>query len=305
MKYKDYYQILGVQRDADEATIKRAYRRLARKFHPDVSKEPNAEERFKEVAEAYEVLRDAEKRAAYDSLGRQWRAGDDFTPPPGWRHGERSLNEDFAFRDLFESLFGVGGARSGVRREDIFGGDAQHVIEVDLEEAFKGTERSLRIEPATVAFGGQPHEQGRTVRVRVPARITHGQRIRLSGQGHAGPGGRRGDLFLEVHLRPHRQFEVQGRDIHLRLPVTPWEAALGASVQVPTLGGKVDLRVPPGTQSGQRLRLKGRGLGTSPAGDQYVRIEIMMPPVKSDADRELLKKMAQQMPFDPRAERFR
>jgi curved DNA-binding protein len=304
MHYKDYYKILGVSKDADGDQIKKAYRRLARKYHPDVSKQPDAEERFKAVGEAYEVLKDPEKRNAYDNLGSGWHQGEPFTPPPGWGgfHAGpgRRRGADTNFSDFFQSLFGD----AGMRFEDMPGADEQHVIEVELEEAYSGAERSLRIETATAPMAARGPQSGRTIKVRIPARIVDGQRIRLGGQGRAGPGGRPGDLFLQVKIRPHRYYRLNGKDVTLVLPVTPWEAALGATVKVPTLGGSVELRIPPGAQTGQRLRLKGRGLGNNPAGNQYVQIEVHAPRPHTVEDEALLRRLAERMPFDPRSERF-
>ncbi len=307
MKFKDYYEILGVERDAGADDIKRAYRKLARKYHPDVSKEPDAEAHFKEVGEAYEVLKDPKKRSAYDNLGAGWQDGQEFSPPPGWSagfgDGFRSGRVDFGdFSDFFEHLFGgAPGGGFGGRFEDMPGADAQFEVEVTLEEAVRGSERSLRLEPAMARAGG---DGGRSLKVRIPAGVTEGQRIRLPGQGSPGPGGRRGDMFLVVRLRPHRHFKVQGRDVHLALPVTPWEAALGATVKVPTLGGAVDLKIPPRSQDGRRLRLKGRGLGRQPKGDQYVELRVHTPPPRTAEHEAIYRRMAEAMPFDPRAGLF-
>lgn len=304
MKFKDYYETLGVARDASVDELKRAYRRLARKFHPDVSKEADAESRFKEVAEAYEVLRDAKKRAAYDNLGAGWSDGQDFTPPEQWssffRDGGRSGQVDFGeFSDFFESLLNRDEAGfSNVNRADMPGADAQYAIEVTLEEAGCGAEREVRLDPAVAHASA---ERARKLKVKIPVGVTHGQHIRLAGQGCPGPGGRRGDLFLVVHLKKHRTFKREGRDVHLLLPVTPWEAALGAIVKVPTLTGIVDLKVPAGSNSGRKLRLRGRGLGQNPKGDQLVELAVHTPPARNADDEALYHQFAQQMDFDPRA----
>lgn len=291
MQFKDYYEVLGVKADASDAEIKTAYRRLARKYHPDVSKESDAEARFKAVNEAYEALKDADKRRAYDLLKqRGFRAGDEFTPPPDWAGGAGpdfhfEGGDNAGFSDFFESLFGGGGGRRssghqrpGARR----GADSRATLQVDLETAFIGGTQRVSLQQA----GGV-----RTLEVRIPAGVQSGQVIRLAGQGGAGSAGP-GDLLLEIKLAPHRQFEVDGRDVVLRLPITPWEAALGATIDVPTLGGRVGLKLPAGSRSGQKLRLKGRGLpGKAGSGDQFVLLEIQTPPAASEAERELYARL--------------
>ncbi|KXX63609.1 DnaJ C-terminal domain-containing protein [Marichromatium gracile] len=295
MQYKDYYKTLGVARDASQDEIKRAYRKLARKYHPDVSKESDAEARFKEINEANEVLHDPEKRAAYDALGSGWRAGQDFRPPPGGgRRGHYRFDADDVgdFSDFFSSIFGraFGGAEPPRRR----GQDQTVRIALDLDEAYRGVTRQVRVESSGNA---------RTLKVRIPAGVTQGRQIRLAGQGGAGlGGGPAGDLYLEVELKPHPHFTPDGRDIHLRLPLAPWEAALGAAVSVPTLGGTVSLKIPPGSQSGQRLRLKGRGLPGDPPGDTLVTLEIQAPPATTEAARRAYRKLAEQLDFNPRAD---
>ena len=292
MRFRDYYETLGVARGASQDDIKRAYRRLARKFHPDVSKESDAEARFKEVGEAYEVLKDPEKRSAYDRFGKDWKHGQEFRPPPGWERrfdfGGGGFSGDSGFSDFFESLFGRGGfagARGPMRAR---GGDQNATIEIPLEDAYRGATRNITI-------------HGRTLSVRIPRGVTEGQRIRLGGQGGAGPGGGpAGDLYLTVTHAAHPLFRAERRDVHLKLPVAPWEAALGATVAVPTLGGKVDLKIPPGSRAGRSLRLKGRGLPGRPNGDQYVTVEIVAPPADSPEAESLYRKMAETMPFDPR-----
>jgi len=304
MQYKDYYKILGVDRAADADQIKKSYRRLARKYHPDVSKEPNAEARFKELGEAYEVLRDPEKRSAYDQLGANWRAGQDFRPPPGWEDsarghttgGFRSGPSGGGFSDFFESLFGGGGFGPATRSRgfeargfEAAGADQQASLEITLEEAYRGGRKSLRF------------ENGKSLDVRLPAGALPGQRIRLAGQGSSGMGGGPpGNLYLDVQIAPHEYFRLDGRDVLLDLPVTPWEAALGATVTVPTLGGRVDIKVPAGSGSGRKLRLKGRGLPGRTPGDQLVIIQIHTPPADTERAREFYRRMAEELPFDPR-----
>jgi curved DNA-binding protein len=311
MEFKDYYQIMGVQRDATQEEIKRAYRKLARKYHPDVSKESDAEARFKEVGEAYEVLKDPEKRAAYDQLGANWKAGQEFRPPPDWDQGFEfhrggfSGEEAAAFSDFFESLFGRGFAegaaprgRAGVHAR---GGDAYARVLIDLEDAFHGATRTLTLKHTVLGDDGRPHIKERTLNVRIPRGVHQGQHIRLAGQGDPGIGqGGAGDLYLEVTLRPHPLYKVEGRDVYLDLPVTPWEAALGASVKAPTPTGVVDLKIPAGSINGRKLRLKGRGLPGNPAGDLYVVLSIALPPSDSEAAKAVYKEMARTLKFNPR-----
>lgn len=278
MQFKDYYQTLGVEPNANEAEIKAAYRRLARRYHPDVSKEPDAEEKFKAVNEAYEALRDPQKRAAYDQLrARGYRPGDDIHPggfDNGFGAGGFDFEEIFAgggagggFSDFFESLFGRAraGARTATPR-----GDTRAKLAVPLEAVYEG--RSVRIQI-----------DGRALDVKVPRGIRPGQKIRLAGQGA------QGDLILEIEYAAHPQFDVEGRDVVHVLPVAPWEAALGASVTVPTLGGPVELRIPPGSEAGRKLRLRGRGLpaghGGTP-GDQIVELEVLAPRPRNDAQQK-------------------
>jgi curved DNA-binding protein len=305
MKYKDYYEVLGVERDAEPAEIKRAYKRLARKYHPDVSKEPDAEAKFKEVGEAYDVLRDRDKRATYDNLGAGWHSGDEFSPPPGWDFrtnvGGGFGGGSFDFSDFLDSMFG-GRAGQGDPFRSHFrdtranararGSDERANVVITLEEAYRGAERSLSLKSSRGTT--------RNLKVKIPAGVREGQQIRLAGQGQAGQGGQTGDLFLSIELAPHRLFRAEGADVHLNLPITPWEAALGATVKVPTLGGKVDLKIPPGSQSGRKLRLKAKGLGGSKAGDQYVTLQIMTPAADSEAAKRFYRKMAQDFEFDPR-----
>lgn len=319
MRYKDYYRSLGVSRDATQDDIKRAYRRLARKYHPDVSKERNAEERFKEVGEAYEVLKDPERRAAYDQLGSNWRAGQEFRPPPGWEHSFEFRGGGFGtghgfgqggaspFSDFFESLFGGRpharrGPEAAVRRTQSPGAEQPTKVRISLHDAYHGAERTLTLQhPSSDPFAAT-RQQSRTLKVRIPPGVTQGQQIRLAGQGGVSLGGRsRGDLFLEVELQAHPYFRVDGKDVYLDLPITPWEAALGAKVKVPTLGGRVDLKIPSGSQSGVKLRLKGRGLGGHTRGDQFVVLQIATPSADSAPARALYKKMAREMPFNPRS----
>lgn len=302
MKYKDYYALLGVERTASVEDIKKAYRKLARKYHPDVSKEADAEERFKEVAEAYQTLSEPEKRAAYDQLGRH-PPGDEFQPPPGWgaRDGASSFSfDDLNLGDLF-SNFG-GGRRGG--RMGVPGQDFEVAASITLEQAFEGTMLELHLEVSDHDAHGRLRRVPRTFKARIPKGATDGQRLRLRGKGGKGAnGGRDGDLYLNIALQPHRFFRATGHDLYLDLPLAPWEAALGASVEVPTLAGTVRLKVPSAAQSGQKLRLAGRGLprpdGT--AGDLFALLQIAMPNPLSDGERAMFEKMAAESTFDPRA----
>lgn len=294
MEYKDYYKILGVDRTAAAEDIKKAYRRLARKYHPDVSKEPNAEEKFKELGEAYEVLRDSEKRAQYDQFGGQYRHGQSFTPPPGWQDSAGGFSRGNSnFSSFFENMFasGMGG---GGRGDSFFarGDDVNAKITISLEEAFHGTNKSIR-RPTGAAQTG-------TVNVKIPAGVSAGQKIRLAGQGKAGMGGQAGDLYLEIQIAPHSFLRVEDKDLYLELPLAPWEAALGTKVTVPTLAGKISLTIPAGARSGQKMRLKGRGLPGKPAGDQFVVLQIQTPPASSDSQKLLYRKMADSFEFNPR-----
>jgi len=318
MDYKDYYKIMGVARDASQDEIKRAYRKLARKFHPDVSKEAGAEEKFKELQEANEVLKDTEKRAAYDQLGARWKEGQEFRRPPDWGK-DFEHSRDFAgggagsadASDFFSSLFGArspfggehagGGARGGFNAG---GQDHFAKIEIALEDAYHGGAHTIELKSPELQADGHVIAKPRTLRVNIPAGVIEGQQIRLAGQGSAGSG-RAGDLYLEVTLKAHPLYHVQGRDLTLTLPIAPWEAALGASVQVPTLGGPIEMRIPANAKAGQKLRLKGRGLpgaGSAAAGDQYIVLKIVLPPGDSPRARELYEQMQKELDFDPRAE---
>lgn len=299
VEYKDYYKIMGVGRDASADDIKRAYRRLARKYHPDVSKEKDAEERFKEIGEAYEVLRDPEKRAAYDALGAR-RPGEEFRPPPDWHFEFGGGDVDPGLHsDFFEQLFG------GLKRRSSFRGrglDTTGQVEITLEEAFRGTQRRLSLERMSFDERGRARPTTQQLNVRIPAGVVDGQQIRVAAQGQPGVGGGpAGDLFLEIRILPHRWFRVDGRDVVLELPVTPWEAALGETVRVPTLGGKVDLKLPKGSQTGQQLRLRGRGLPGNPPGDQLVVLKMVTPPPRTAADEALYKELAAKLATNPRA----
>ncbi len=309
MEFKDYYRTLGIARDAKPDAIKRAYQRLARKYHPDVNREPDAEERFKDVAEAYEVLKDPERRAAYDQFGADWEAGQNFRPPPDWEAGAGFARRGHAaaggFSDFFESLFGAaapGRPRTGPAGVVMTGEDIHARVEVSLEDSYRGATRSLALKLPELDREGRLVTRRRRLNVRIPKGIVQGQQIRLRGQGGAGLGGApAGDLYLDVVFAPHPWLEPVGRDVYLDLPVAPWEAALGESVTVPTLGGKVDLAIPAGAQTGTRLRLKGRGLPGTPPGDQYAVLEVRTPAADTREARAIYERMKHELAFDPRA----
>jgi curved DNA-binding protein len=299
MKYKDYYEVMGLGRDASQEDIKRAYRRLARKYHPDVSKAPDAEERFKELGEAYEVLKDPDKRAAYDELGERWKEGQEFKPPPDWNFDFGGASRRGHFSDFFEDLFG--GAHGGASTFRGPGANAFAQVDIDLEQAFAGGTRTISLERMEMTPQGRPERRVQQLNVKIPAGVTDGQRIRLAGQGEPGfGGGPPGDLFLQVRIRPHRLFRVEGRELRLDLPVTPWEAALGATVRIPTLSGKVDVKIPKGSQSGRELRLKGKGLPGKPPGDLHVVLKIVTPPAEDPKAEALYRQMADALPMNPR-----
>jgi curved DNA-binding protein len=313
MEYKEYSRIMGVTRDASQDEIKRAYRKLARKYHPDVSKEADAEAKFKELGEAYEVLKDPEKRAAYDQLGSQWKQGQEFRPPPDWQAGSRFRDAGGAgpdigdFSDFFESLFGGAARRrtgpaQGAREFRVRGEDHHARVVIDLEDSYTGGSRSITLQVPEVDAHGRVRTRPRTLNLKIPKGIRQGQQIRLAGQGGAGfGGGEAGDLYLEVEFNPRGQYRVDGADVLLDLPVTPWEAALGATVKVPTPAGPVDLKVPPNSQAGKKLRLKGRGIPARQPGDLYVVLQIVLPPADTAKQREAYDQMKQAFAFNPRA----
>jgi curved DNA-binding protein len=316
MKFKDYYETLGVARDASPEVIKSAYRKLARKYHPDVSKAADAEARFKEIGEAGEVLRDPEKRAAYDAVGQPGANADDFQPPPGWNAGyEFSGRGDEGFEsrdhsDFFESLFGraARGASAGARRTGMRmpGQDHHAKVMIDLEDAYRGAQRSISLRMPAFDADGHGVLQERTLDVNIPKGIREGQHLRLAGQGGPGLGdGPAGDLFLEIAFNPHRLYRVDGRDVYVDLPLAPWEAALGGSVGVATPDGELELTIPPGSAAGRKLRLKGRGIpsnsAASPAGDLYAVLTIALPPAGSDAARRAYEAFKAAFDFNPRA----
>ncbi len=308
MKFKDYYQTLGVPRDASADDIKHAYRRLARKHHPDLNKEPEAEAHFKEIGEAYEVLKDAEKRAAYDDVGKRWQPGAE-QPPPGWDSGYEFRGGEDAFAgtggfdehsDFFEALFGRRGAQARAHTPPR-AQDHHAKVMIELVDAYRGAQRTIRLQVPTFDAQGHVALSERTLDVAIPAGVREGQHLRLAGQGAPGfAGGPAGDLYLEIHVRPHPRYRVDGRDVYLDLAVAPWEAALGASVDAPLPDGSVQLTVPAGSAQGRKLRLKGKGIPGKTPGDLYVVLRIAMPPAPNEAQREAWSELARLHTFNPR-----
>jgi curved DNA-binding protein len=321
VKFRDYYEVLGVPRTATQEEIQRSYRKLARKFHPDVNKARDAEDRFKEINEANEVLKDPEKRKKYDLLGENWKTGQEFRPPPGWEHhydfGQGGGQTEFqwggsgGFSDFFEMLFGAqraGQGRGGPRRGggpvwSQAGSDQEATVRISIEDAFHGVTKSITLQMQSVTPEGQIAVHEKTYEVKIPTGIMTGQKIRLSGQGGEGMGGgRRGDLYLKIEIEPHAIYRLKDRDVSLDLPVAPWEAVLGADVQITTPSGQVTLKIPPGTQSGQKMRLRGKGMpnpkGT--AGDLYAVIQIMVPKLPSRREQELFEELRKESTFNPR-----
>jgi curved DNA-binding protein len=331
MKFRDYYETLGLQRSATQDEVKQAYRKLARKYHPDVSKESDAEARFKDVGEAYEVLKDTEKRAAYDRMGERgnWQAGQDFQPPPDWDAGfeyrgggpgpggapfggeqfDASQFGDGGFgghsSDFFESLFGQQAAQGHARRRagQARGQDHHARILIDLLDTYQGARRNISLRLPVVDAQGHVGTQERTLDITIPKGIREGQNLRLSGQGEPGNGAApAGDLYLEISFKPHALFRLDGADVYFDLPVTPWEAALGATVTAPTPEGTVQLNIPAGSAAGRKLRLKGKGLPGKMPGDLYANLIIALPPAQTDAEKEAYRAMAESFEFNPRAQ---
>lgn len=316
MEFKDYYKVLGVERTASDEEVKKAFRRLARKHHPDISKAPDASARMQELNEAHEVLRDKEKRAAYDSVGKDTQDGQAFRPPPGWDSGFEFSGGPDEFAEaadhsaFFEALFGAA-RRQAARARHGQGPDAagagrgqdHHAkIVIPLEDAFQGATRELTLHSPEMDAAGNVVLRERTLQVGIPKGIRAGQLIRLVGQGSTGLGaGPQGDLYLEVDFAPSRHWRVDGRDLYCTLRVAPWEAALGAAVNVPTPDGAVEMNVPAGSQTGRKLRLRGRGIPGSAPGDLYVLLEVVLPPASDDKARAVYRQMAHDLPFDPRA----
>lgn len=312
MDFKDYYKVMGVKPDASQDEIRQAYRKLARKYHPDVNKAADAEARFKELGEAYGVLKEAEKRAAYDELGANWQSGQGFKPPPDWDAGYEFSGSGIdpadaaSFSDFFETLFGQRtGGSPGTRTRGGYSarGEDHHArVLVDLEDAYAGATRKITLQAAGIDASGRVVKKNRTLNIKIPKGVIHGRRIRLQGQGAAGFGeGSAGDLYLEIDFQPHPLYSHDGRDIYLKLPVKPWEAALGATISVPTPSGTVDLKLPPGSNNGKKLRLRGRGIPGKPAGDFFVTVELTLPPASGEESKALYRRMQQEMDYNPRA----
>ena len=302
---------MGVARGATQDEIKRSYRKLARKYHPDVSKESDAEERFKALGEAYEVLKDPEKRAAYDQLGANWQGGQDFNAPPDWDAGFEFSGGGFTggdsadYSDFFESLFGQGYARQGGGGRAGFharGQDRHAKILVDLEDSFTGATRAINLQVPELTPDGHVTTRTRTLNIKVPRGIREGQKIRLAGQGDPGQGSATaGDLYLEIDFKPHALYRAEAHDLYLDLPVAPWEAALGATVKVPTPEGVVELKVPAGSAQGKKMRLKGRGIPAKQAGDLYVVLQIALPGADTEQAKKLYQQMQEELNFNPRS----
>ncbi len=310
MEFKDYYAALGVERTATRDDIKRAYRKLARKYHPDVSKEPDAEARFKEVAEAHEALHDPEKRAAYDDMGKRHERGQQFQPPPDWGNGYEFSGRDAGpgadgrdFSEFFSSLFGRHAGAAGAARAAGPAQDHHAKVTISLEDAYQGARRTLSLRMPVAAVDGSMSLREHRIEVAIPKGVRAGQHLRLAGQGGPGHGGApAGDLYLEIAFEPHPRFRVDGRDVYVDLPVSPWEAALGAEPELVTPAGTVGLTVPAGSAAGQKLRLKGRGLPGNPAGDLYAVLKMVLPAADTPAARSAFEQMATAFSdFNPRA----
>jgi len=325
MEYKDYYKILGVDKNASKEEISKAFKKLAKKYHPDLNpNNPEAENKFKEINEAYEVLKDPEKRKLYDSLGPNWQHGQNFQPPPGYENisfefGGQGADFDLGgFSEFFKAFFGGGfggadfGANQGFRQSTFRGGrftgssargqDVEATIELTLEEAYRGGQKSISLQEQVVGPDGMPRLQTKTLQVNIPAGVKDGGKIRLAGQGSPGlGGGPAGDLYLKVKILPHTLFKLDGNNVIYDLPLAPWEAVLGTSLRIPTLDGEILMRIPPGISSGQKLRIKGKGLGRgTQKGDQLVRVMIKSPKKLSPGEKELWEKLARESNFNPR-----
>ncbi|MGC3980052.1 MAG: DnaJ C-terminal domain-containing protein [Steroidobacteraceae bacterium] len=310
MQFKDYYESLGVKRDASAEEIKKAFRKLARKYHPDVSKEPDAEARMKEVNEAYAVLSDAEKRAAYDQVGHSYQGGQDFKPPPDWDAGfEFSAHErgnDAEYSEFFEQLFGrMGGMHGGFGARggnfQMRGEDHHAKVLLDIEDSFHGTTKSISLRSAQLDAQGMPVMVPRTLNVKIPKGVSAGQTIRLAGQGGTGHGGSpAGDLLLEVQFNPHATLHCEGRDLHMSLRIAPWEAALGTALTVDLPDSSIKVRIPAGAHGGQQLRVRGKGIPSQPPGDLLLDLQVVLPPADTPRARELYEAMANELNFNPR-----
>ena len=331
MEYRDYYKLLGVSRSAPKDEISKAFKKLARKYHPDLNpNNPEAEAKFKEINEAYEVLKDEKKRKLYDQFGSNWEHGQNFQPPPGYENmdfsgfGGGGFGGGSGFSDFFETIFGGGGGgfrggfqqggfqqggfqqggfqQGGYQPRPRRGADVEASYELSLEEAYRGGKKSITLQEQVAGPEGIPRMATKTLEVTVPAGVKDGQKIRLAGQGNPGmSGGPKGDLYLKIRLMSHHMFKLADADVILDLSLTPWEAALGTTLRIPTLDGAVEMKIPPGMGSGKKLRIKGRGLGSGTRkGDQYVRIMIQVPERLSEKERELMEKLRDVSEFKPR-----
>jgi curved DNA-binding protein len=310
MDYKDYYQILDIDRSATQDAVKTAYRKLARKYHPDINREAGAEDKFKELGEAYEVLKDTKKRAAYDQLGAEWKSGQNFEAPPQWdtgfKHSGRRDGADRAeFSDFFETLFRreQGDPQQGKQHYEFHaqGEDHHAKIEIALTDSYAGATRSLSLSSPQLDANGHVTVKSRSINVKIPKGVVEGQHIRLAGQGAPGAGkGQSGDLYLEVQFAKDPIYRVIGTDVYLDLPISPWEAALGSKIKIPTPIGNVEMSIPKNSRSGQKLRLKKRGIPAKAPGDLFAVLQIVVPAAKSEKDTELYTQMSRQMKFNPR-----
>ncbi|WP_395342016.1 DnaJ C-terminal domain-containing protein [Ningiella sp. W23] len=314
MEFKDYYKIMGLERDATQNDIKSAYRKLSRKYHPDVSKASDAEERFKEIGEAYEVLKDPQKRSAYDQLGSNWDQNQGFQPPPGFKQdfefdGGGFTDGDAAqFSDFFEQLFGQrrgahGRGQSGHSHGGFHahGQDTHAKVSIDIEDAYQGANKTLTLSHQKLGSDGRYSPDSRTLNVKIPKGVKQGQKIRLAGQGETGMGdGSPGDLYLEIQFNPHPRFSVEGKDVYVNLPVTPWEAALGDKINVPTPSGTVDLTIPKNSKTGQKMRLKSRGIPAKSPGDLFLVLNVVLPKADNDKAQKAYAAFKEALNFNPR-----
>lgn len=311
MEFKDYYKVMGLEKNASPEDIKRAYRKLARKYHPDVSKEPDAENKFKTLGEAYEVLKDPEKRSKYDQYGQYWKDSErayhqQHQQRPhgaGAYHTYQNAQSAADFEEFLNSIFRQ--QQQQQRRPEYEQEQAQDIhtkLWIQLEDSFHGAEKTFQLQTPVMDPMGRMTHQTRTIKVKIPRGIEDKKQIRLKGQGDQGLSGRRGDLYIEVNIHPHALFHFQHKDIHLELPISPWEAGLGASVEVPTLGGPVKLKIPKHTQAGKQMRLKGRGLPGNPAGDQIITLKIVIPMEDNESLNQLYEQMAKTVHFNPRSQ---